>query len=244
MKGGAQVALAVGVGYILGRRRKMRMATALALGAATGGLGGLGPAVLKRGMKALGSTDIAGALGPQVTEIISTVRGDLLDAGKAAATTAVSSRIDSLSDSLHDRAETFRNPEAAVAEAGEAVGKAGDTVGRAASGTAGRAASGTAGRLRRRRPAQDEEYAERDEEESRNGRSRRPRRAARPESEELEPERDEAEEPADEYEEEPYEDEDEPEEPGAADEVDADEDEEPAPRRSRSSRSPVTRARR
>ena len=98
MKGGAQVALAVGVGYVLGRRRKMRVATMLALGAATGGLGGLGPAVLKRGMKYLGSTDVAGALGPQVNEIVSTIRGDLLDAGKAAATSAVSSRIDSLSD--------------------------------------------------------------------------------------------------------------------------------------------------
>ena len=131
MKGGAQVALAVGVGYVLGRRRKMRVATMLALGAATGGLGGLGPAVLKRGMKYLGSTDVAGALGPQVNEIVSTIRGDLLDAGKAAATSAVSSRIDSLSDTLHDRAETFRNPEAAVAGAGEAVGRAGETVGRA-----------------------------------------------------------------------------------------------------------------
>ena len=176
MKGGAQVALAVGVGYVLGRRRKMRVATMLALGAATGGLGGLGPAVLKRGMKYLGSTDVAGALGPQVNEIVSTIRGDLLDAGKAAATSAVSSRIDSLSDTLHDRAETFRNPEAAVAGAGEAVGQAGETVGRA---------GGSVGRLRRRRPAGDEEAAEQDSEERRNGRSRRPGRAGRPESDEV-----------------------------------------------------------
>src|ERR1051326_975705 len=97
MKGGAQVALAVGLGYALGRRRKMRLATMIALGAATGGIGGLGPAVLKRGTKMLGSTDLAGTFGPQVNEIISTIRGDLLDAGKAAATSAVSSRMDSLS---------------------------------------------------------------------------------------------------------------------------------------------------
>jgi hypothetical protein len=203
MKGGAQVALAVGVGYFLGRRRKMRLATMLALGAATGGLGGLGPAVLKRGAKYLGSTDIAGAFGPQVNEIVSTVRGDLLDAGKAAATAAVSSRIDSLSDTLHDRAEAFRNPEAAMAGAGEAVGKAGETVGRA---------GGSVGRLRRRRPADDEEHAEAEE----------------PESDEYEDE-------------EPYEDELEPE---AVNDVDEDEAEEPAPPRRRSSRSPVTRARR
>ena len=232
MKGGAQVALAVGVGYVLGRRRKMRMATMIAIGAATGGIGGLGPAVLKRGAKMIGSTDIAGALGPQVNEIVSTIRGDLLDAGKAAATTAVSSRMDSLSDSLHERAESFRNPEAAVAGAG-----------RAASETAGRA-GGAVSRLRRRRPAEEEDegYVEQDDEERRNGRSRR--RTARADSDETE-DFDETEEPADEYEdEEPYEDEvDEP-----ADELDEedaeDEAEEPAPRRTRSSRSPVTRTRR
>jgi len=37
MKGGVATALAIGVGYILGRRRKMRLATMLAAGAATGG---------------------------------------------------------------------------------------------------------------------------------------------------------------------------------------------------------------
>ena len=235
MKGGAQVALAVGVGYILGRRRKMRMATMLALGAATGGLGKLGPAVLKRGAKYLGSTDIAGTFGPQVNEIVSTIRGDLLEAGKAAATTAVSSRIDSLSDTLHERAETFRNPEAAVADAGQAAGQAGETI--------GRTAGGTVGRLRRRRPAEDEEYLEQDDEERHNGRSRQARRAARAEPDEVDSQSDEAEEPADEYEEEePYE--DELDEPDAVDEIDEDVAEEPAPRRTRSSRSPVARTRR
>jgi hypothetical protein len=226
MKGGAQVALAVGVGYILGRRRKMRMATMIAVGAATGGIGGLGPAVLKRGAKMLGSTDIAGTFGPQVNEIVSTIRGDLLDAGKAAAATAVSSRMDSLSDSLHERAEAFRNPEAAVAGAGRAAGE-----------TAGRA-GGAVSRLRRRRPAEDEDegYVEQDEEERRNGRSRRGSAQA---------DSDDAEEPEDKYEEEePYDDElDEP-----ADEIDdedaEDEAEEPAPRRTRKPRSPVARTRR
>jgi len=237
MKGGAQVALAVGVGYILGRRHKMRMATMIAAGAAAGGIGGLGPALLKRGAKYLSSTDIAGTFGPQVNEIVSTIRGDLLDAGKAAATTAVSSRIDSLSVSLHDRAEAFRNPEAVVADAGEAAGRASGKAGEAA----GRA-SGSVSRLRRR-PAEDEEYAEREDDEPRNGRSRRPRRAERSSADEPEPRSDEAEEPVDEYEdEEPYE--DELDEPEAVDDLDEDEAEEPAPRRSRSSRSPVSRTRR
>ena len=135
MKCGAQTALAIGVGYILGRRHKMRLATMVALGAATGGAAKLGPAALRQGTKYLGKTDIAGALGPQVTEIVDTVRGELLDATKSAAAAAVTSRIDSLSDNLHDRAETLRNPEAAVGKAsetaGETVGRAGETVGRA-----------------------------------------------------------------------------------------------------------------
>lgn len=138
MKGGAQTALAIGVGYILGRRRKMRLAAMLAAGAATGAVGGLGPMALKRGAKLLSSTDIGNALGPQIGEIVSTIRGDLFDAGKAATAAAVSSRVESLSDNLRDRADTLRNPEAAVAGTRAAAGE-------------------TVGRLRRRgRPADDD----------------------------------------------------------------------------------------
>lgn len=223
MKGGAQTALALGVGYILGRRRKMRLATMLALGAATGGAAKLGPAALRQGTKYLGKTDIAGALGPQVTEIVNTVRGELLDAAKGAAAAAVTSRIDSLSDNLHERAETLRNPEAAVGQVGETVGRASETVGRA---------GGKAGGLRRRGRAADiEDEAEPDAEEQGNGRVRRERSRASEEPDEYD-------EPADEYEE------------GDLDEAPADEagepeeDEEPAPRRRRSTRSPVVRARR
>src|SRR6201982_3312922 len=135
MKGGAQTELALGVGYTLGRRRKMRLATMLALGAATGGAARLGPIAMRQGAKYLGKTDIARALGPQVTEIVDTVRGELLDAAKGAAAAAVTSRIDALGDSLHERAETLRNPEAAVGKVAETardtVGSAGETVGRA-----------------------------------------------------------------------------------------------------------------
>jgi hypothetical protein len=214
MKGGAQTALAIGVGYILGRRRKMRVATALALGAATGGLGKLGPLALKRAGKFLGSTDIGSALGPQIGEIASTIRGDLVEAGKAAATSAVSGRIESLTDSLHDRAETLKNPEAAVAGAGETVGRAGRSVSRL---------------------------------------GRRGKRAEDVEPEDVEPEDVE---PEDEYEdEEPEEADDELDEPADEDEdfdeEEPEDDEEPepedaeaAPRRTRTSRSPVARTRR
>jgi hypothetical protein len=249
MKGGAQAALAIGVGYILGRRRKMRLATMLAATAATGGLAKLGPVALKRGVKLLDSTEIGGALAPQVTDIVSTIRGELLDAGKAAAAAAVTSRVDSLSESLHDRAEALRDPEAAVAGAGRAAGRAGETAGRH-----------TVGRVRRRSRGADVDDIEPDgdDQERRNDPSRREqtrsRRTPSEEDEGREPE------PEDEYEE--YEDEDE--EPEAdepeddldelpadeaedidaedADDIDAeDEEEEPAPRRRRTTRSPVTR---
>jgi hypothetical protein len=229
MEGGAQTALALGVGYILGRRRKMRLATMLALGAATGGAAKLGPAALRQGTKYLGKTDIAGALGPQVTEIVNTVRGELLDAAKGAAATAVTSRIDMLSDNLHDRAETLRNPEAAVGKAGET---AGETAGRAGE-TVGRAARKAGGLRRRGREADIEDEAEPDQdaEERGNGRVRRERPRASEEPDEYE-------EPADEYEGEEDLDE------APADEADEPEDEEPAPRRRRTTRSPVVRARR
>jgi hypothetical protein len=222
MKGSAQAALAIGVGYVLGRRRKMRLATMLAVGAATGGLGKLGPVALKRAGKLLNSTEIAGALGPQVMEIMSTVRGDLLDAGKAAASAAVTSKVDSLSDSLHDRADALRNPQAAVADAGETV--RGETV----------------GRLRRRGRASDRDQAGMDEGDRGGGRSRRrASTSARSESDEFqEPEdyedyQDSEDEPAeDEIDESPAD--------GTAD-MDEEDLEEPAPRRRRTSRSPVSR---
>jgi len=239
MKGGVQTAVALGVGYILGRRRKMRLATMLALGAATGGAAKLGPAAMRQGVKYIGKTDIAGALGPQVTEIVNTVRGELLDAAKGAAAAAVTSRIDSLSDNLHERAETLKNPEAAVGKvgetAGETAGRAGETVGRAGE-TVGRAGGKVGGLRRRGRAADIEDEAEpdRDAEESGNGRVRRERSRASEEPDEYE-------EPADEYEEE-EEDLDE----APADEAGEPEDEtdEPAPRRRRTTRSPVVRARR
>lgn len=222
MKCGAQTALAIGVGYILGRRHKMRLAAMLAAGAATGAAAKLGPTALKQGTKYLGKTDIAGALGPQVTEIVNTVRGELLDAAKGAATAAVTSRIDSLSDNLHDRAETLRNPEAAAGKvadtADETVDRAGETVGRAT------------GLRRRRRAADAEDEAGSDDQEQSNGRVRRGRSRASEEPDEYD-------EPADEYEDEDLDE-------APADEADEpEEDEEPAPRRRRSTRSPVVRRR-
>jgi hypothetical protein len=110
MKNKGQVALAVGAGYLLGRRRKMRLALALGAAAATGGFGGLAGQLVRRGAKLAGSNDVLGKISPELGEITDTVRTDLLDAGKAAAMTAVRSRIDRMSDQLHDQAEMWRQP--------------------------------------------------------------------------------------------------------------------------------------
>jgi hypothetical protein len=123
MRGGTQTALALGVGYVLGRRRKMRMTTMLAVAGVTGGLGGVGGAALRRGMKMLGSSEVLGKVSPQLGEIADTVRGDLLDAGKAAAVAAATNRIESLTDSLHERAQSIREPAEAVTEAAGRIPK-------------------------------------------------------------------------------------------------------------------------
>jgi hypothetical protein len=141
MKGGTQAALALGVGYLLGRRRKMRLATMLAIGTATGGVAGLGPAALRRGMKMLGSTDALGKFAPQLGELADTVRSDLMDAGKAAAAAAVTSRIESLTDSLQERAELVRDPAAAAEKTGKAARSGAGKATRTATG-ATRAATG------------------------------------------------------------------------------------------------------
>jgi hypothetical protein len=151
MKGGTQAALALGVGYVLGRRHKMRLTTILAAGAATGGLGGLGGAALRRGMKMLGSTEAVGKFAPQLGELADTVRSDLMDAGKAAAAAAVTSRIESLTDSLQERAEMVRDPAAAADSAGKAARSGAGKAARTATGATRTATSAT----RRARRGQD-----------------------------------------------------------------------------------------
>jgi type IV secretory pathway TrbL component len=158
MKAGAQTALALSVGYVLGRRRKLRMTTVLAGAAVTGGLGSLGGTALRRGLKMLSSTEMLGDIGPQLGEIADTVRGDLVDAGKAAALAAVNERIGSFSDTLHDRAESLRNPATDVAEG---AGSAARDVGRRAGRATGRQeAAGRASRRRAEPEDADEPYDE------------------------------------------------------------------------------------
>lgn len=110
MKSGTQLGLAVAAGYLLGRRRKMRLALMLAGGAATGGLGGVTGQVLRRGAKLVGSADVLGKLSPELGEMGEMISGELLPVGKAAARAAITSRINALSDQVHERAESLRYP--------------------------------------------------------------------------------------------------------------------------------------
>jgi hypothetical protein len=175
MKGSMRAAAAIGIGYVLGRHRKFRTAAVMAAGMTIGGTT-VGALVMKRGMKMLGSTDAIQKVAPQLGELADVVRGDLVAAGKAAATAAVSNQLDSLTDSLHDRAERLRNPAATVAEgvdkatetadkATEAGRSAARTGGGAATGTAkraGAAAGGTASRVTGRGRAADPDVDEAD----------------------------------------------------------------------------------
>ncbi|MET7768343.1 hypothetical protein [Nocardia sp. NPDC005366] len=83
----------MGVGYILGRTRKMRFALMLAGAAATRGSAGVPQELLQRGTSLLGSS-------PELAKIAESVRGELLGAARAAAVSAASNRIDSLNARL------------------------------------------------------------------------------------------------------------------------------------------------
>ncbi|MFL6073930.1 MAG: hypothetical protein ACJ73S_11100 [Mycobacteriales bacterium] len=99
MKTGPAVAIGVGAGYLLGRTRKMKLAAMVAAAAATGRM--------KPG-KLLGGSSPLSQLTPELGKLTESVRGGLTEAGKAAALSAASSRIESMTERLHDRAEGLR----------------------------------------------------------------------------------------------------------------------------------------
>ncbi|KSZ57797.1 hypothetical protein Z045_14525 [Rhodococcus pyridinivorans KG-16] len=97
MKPGARVALGVGIGYFLGRTKKMRVAMMLAGAGMTGKLPSNPQELLQRSASMLGSS-------PEINKITESVRGELMHAARAAAVTAASNRIDSLNERLQSRA--------------------------------------------------------------------------------------------------------------------------------------------
>jgi hypothetical protein len=96
MKPGGRIAVGVGLGYLLGRTRKMRLALMIAAAGATGTI--KSPrALVQGGLKQLGSS-------PELGKITEMARGELLNAAKSAAVSVASSRIDSLNERLQERA--------------------------------------------------------------------------------------------------------------------------------------------
>lgn len=96
MKDGVRIGAAVGLGYLLGRTRKGRLALMLVGVGATGRLGKNPAALVKQGIDVLGSS-------PEVKTLTETVRGRLVEAGKAAAVTAVSNQMDTLTGKIEER---------------------------------------------------------------------------------------------------------------------------------------------
>lgn len=101
MKTGTRVGLALTAGYVLGRLHKMKWALAVAALAGRGRLPGGSGGLLQQGVKLLTSS-------PELTKLTEEMRGQLVEAGKAAAVAAVSSKINSLSDDLRDRTDAMR----------------------------------------------------------------------------------------------------------------------------------------
>ncbi|MFE9319854.1 hypothetical protein ACIHDR_09220 [Nocardia sp. NPDC052278] len=97
MKGGARIAMGVGIGYVLGRTRKMRFALALAGAAMSRRSTGMPAELLERGTSLLKSSQ-------ELTQITDTVKGELVGAVRSAAVTAASNRIDALNARLQQRA--------------------------------------------------------------------------------------------------------------------------------------------
>jgi len=95
MSNKAPVALAIGVGYLLGRTHKMRWAIILGTAAATGRLNGLSGQLVQQATKTIGASPELSKLGTSAQR--------LLDAGRSAAMSALSSRVESASGVLQDR---------------------------------------------------------------------------------------------------------------------------------------------
>ncbi|MCG5472181.1 hypothetical protein LADH09A_006217 [Micromonospora sp. LAH09] len=100
MKAGTRIGLAVGFGYLLGRRRKLRTALTLAAAVAAGRASRDPGGLLKRGTDALHSS-------PQLSNL-GRLGVPLVNAGRAAATAAAGSGVDALTGRLRGSADALR----------------------------------------------------------------------------------------------------------------------------------------
>jgi hypothetical protein len=92
--------VAIGTGYLLGRRHRLRLALILAIAAATGRLGTAPREMLQRGSRMLGSS-------PELANLAK-LGTPLASAGKAAATAVVTTRIRSITERLDAQTEALR----------------------------------------------------------------------------------------------------------------------------------------
>ncbi len=99
MKCGVRVALGVAGGYFLGRTKKMKLALMLGGMAAGRQAGGPGE-LLKIGTKLLSSS-------PELSRLTDEVRGRLLEAGKGAVLAVAARQVESLTDRVGKRVESF-----------------------------------------------------------------------------------------------------------------------------------------
>lgn len=106
MTSNAKIGAAVVGGYVLGRRKKAKIA--LGLGMVLAGAG----ARRRQPAQALSESPIVGTVNERL-------RGELMDAGKAAATTVLAARADKLADAIHDRTEELRDKDHEADESGE-----------------------------------------------------------------------------------------------------------------------------
>jgi hypothetical protein len=104
------MALVAGAGYLLGRRRKLRVALVLGSAVAAGRLSRDPRGLLGQGGKALGGAGEVGKLGG--------LGAPLVAATKAAATSVVTRRVNAVSDGLRRRADRLREPSRAEPDPG------------------------------------------------------------------------------------------------------------------------------
>src|SRR5262245_57794301 len=148
MVNGPKVALAVGAGYFLGRTRKMRLDIMLAAAGLTGKFPTTPTALAAQGLKSLGAT-------ADVSELSQQLRGEVLNAAKAAALAAATKQVDSLNDRLQGVTSAVGADEVLEGvgdTVGETVGSVGDTV-----GSVGEPLRSVGGLGRRRSAEQDED---------------------------------------------------------------------------------------
>ncbi len=88
MNSKAPIALGIGIGYVLGRKHKLKWALLLGGAAATGQLGAMPTQLLRRGGALLRSSPELAKFADSATK--------LLDAGRGAAISAINSRVEAL----------------------------------------------------------------------------------------------------------------------------------------------------